>query len=238
MASIPSTSGIYKITCTITGKFYIGSAMYLDKRRNQHFSDFHNGTHRNSKLQRAFNKYGEASFIFEVIEFVLSPFLLMREQHWLDKLQPFGERGFNIDRIAGSRIGHKPSLSTREKLSVANLGRKDSEETIRKRADVIKGRSQSAKTIESRRLGKGYIPIEVIHARLSTVHIEMRQDTELRVKPVKSLIVIDPEGIGYHVYGIRQFCREHNLDRSTLMRVARGKQLHHKGWIARYPDAG
>src|SRR6266699_1664035 len=140
---IPETSGIYRITCIPTSKFYIGSAVNLYHRRVCHFNDLQHGTHRNSRLQRAWNKYGPDAFTFEVLELILIPFLLEREQYWFDKLQPFGDKGFNLDRIAGSRIGSEVSPATRAKLRAANLGRKDSEETISKRANAIRGRSQS-----------------------------------------------------------------------------------------------
>ncbi len=86
---IPETSGIYRITCIPTSKFYIGSAVNLYHRRVCHFNDLQHGTHRNSRLQRAWNKYGPDAFTFEVLELILIPFLLEREQYWFDKLQPF-----------------------------------------------------------------------------------------------------------------------------------------------------
>src|SRR6266567_111656 len=130
--TIPQASGIYRIVCTSNKRFYIGSAANLRARSRDHLSGLRRNAHDNQKLQRAFNKYGEASFIFEVIEFVLLPFLLEREQYWLDKLQPFGEKGFNIAHFANSTMGLSPSPEARAKSRATHLGKKASHETKKK----------------------------------------------------------------------------------------------------------
>ncbi|MCR4299295.1 MAG: GIY-YIG nuclease family protein, partial [Gallionella sp.] len=61
-------SGIYKIEHTTSGKVYIGSAADLVKRFSTHRVALRKSKHPNSKLQRAWNKYGEAEFMFSIIE--------------------------------------------------------------------------------------------------------------------------------------------------------------------------
>lgn len=122
-SSIPASSGIYRITCTVTGKFYIGSAADLRRRWLHHRNDFLRHDHHNLLLQRAWNKYGEQSFTFEVIELVLPPFLLEREQYWIDTLKPFSPKGFNIAPIAGSHLGAKRSPESRARISASKIGK-------------------------------------------------------------------------------------------------------------------
>ncbi len=123
-STIPATSGIYRITCAVTGKIYIGSAVNLRRRWIDHRKHLRNNTHDNEKLQRAWNKYGGDAFTFEIIEFVLIPELLTtREQYWLDKVKPFGNKGLNMAKIAGSSLGIKRSPETREKLSALKRGK-------------------------------------------------------------------------------------------------------------------
>ncbi len=129
---IPQTSGIYRIVCTITTKFYIGSAINLRDRCQRHFWALRQNKHENQHLQRAWNKYGEQSFTFEVIELVLIPFLIEREQFWFDKLSPFGKRGFNILPIAGSPLGYKHRPESIEKIRESNRRRELSPETLEK----------------------------------------------------------------------------------------------------------
>src|SRR6266702_5884245 len=157
MTSFPTTSGIYRITCIVTGKFYIGSAINLCKRKNIHLHALRRNTHENPKLQNAWNKYGEPTFTFEVLEYVLPMSLTAREQYWFEKLKPFDRKGFNIAREAGSALGIKRSPETRERIRQVHLGnnyclgRKYTPETIEKMRQVQTGRKQSPETIEKRK---------------------------------------------------------------------------------------
>src|SRR5260221_387041 len=119
--SIPATSGIYRIVNTINSKFYLGSSTNLLKRWNQHCNDLKRNEHHSITLQRAFNKHGFDAFIFEIIEFVLPPFLLEREQYWLDRYKPWGDKGYNIAHSTQFvRLGLPHSPETRELLRSAN----------------------------------------------------------------------------------------------------------------------
>lgn len=61
-------AGTYKIQNKDTGKIYVGSTVNLQKREKDHFSYLRRGTHHNIYLQRAFDKYGEESFNFIVLD--------------------------------------------------------------------------------------------------------------------------------------------------------------------------
>lgn len=125
--------GIYKITNIVNGKFYIGSAIKLIKRKADHFSKLSLNKHSNIFLQNAYNKYGKESFIFEVIERTSDKNELINlEQKWLDKLNPFGDIGYNICRNARSALGRKLSKETIEKIKKSNKGRKSTPEQIEK----------------------------------------------------------------------------------------------------------
>lgn len=112
--------GIYKITNLVNGKFYIGSSLNIKNRWNTHIKKLNNGNHENQYLLNAFNKYGVENFKFERIENVKDKSrLLEREQFYLDSLNPFGDNGYNICRIAGSHLGMKRSEETKKKMSEA-----------------------------------------------------------------------------------------------------------------------
>lgn len=59
--------GVYKITNTITGKYYIGYAKDIYKRFKEHRNTLKNGNHQNIILQRSYNKYTLDSFTFEIL---------------------------------------------------------------------------------------------------------------------------------------------------------------------------
>lgn len=50
----------------------------------------------------------------------------------------------------------------------------------------------------------------------------------------KAYIVTDPSGKTYDVFGLNSFCKEHFLDTSTMIWVAKGRHKQHKGWICQY----
>lgn len=111
-------TGIYKITNIITNKIYIGSAMNIYERYINHISMLRNNSHHSIHLQRAFNKYGENNFTFEIIEQCEENELISREQYYLNTLlfaqefikngdKRFIKLGYNIKPSAGSNKGYK-----------------------------------------------------------------------------------------------------------------------------------
>lgn len=143
-------SGIYKITNTVNGKVYIGSAVDIERRWKKHqYNLSHNRNEPNEHIQGAWNKYGAESFIFEVVELVseLSQ-LYAREKYWivfygaLDTLV-----GYNKCLESISQLGIKRSEETRRKISESQRGERGScygkprsEETKRKISEAKKGK--------------------------------------------------------------------------------------------------
>jgi group I intron endonuclease len=112
--------GIYKITNIISNKCYIGSSQNIESRFRRHKKDLKNGEHHSRYLQRAWNKYGEKNFLFEIIEEVTDKSqLIEREQHYTDKIKP----DYSIRKICSSNIGIKHSKETRKKWSEARMGK-------------------------------------------------------------------------------------------------------------------
>ncbi len=116
MRKIERISGIYKITNKNNGKFYIGSSSKINERWTDHKYLLNSNRHHSKHLQRAWNKYGEDSFVFEVIEECSPDKILEKEQEYLNVLLKadlfltkesnyFIEQGYNINPIvSGMRI--------------------------------------------------------------------------------------------------------------------------------------
>ena len=82
---------IYKIRNVVNEHYYIGSTVDSRKRFWSHRKDLRLGQHVCVHLQRAWNKYGEDCFKFEIVEQLDSrEALLPAEQKWLD--EHFGAR--------------------------------------------------------------------------------------------------------------------------------------------------
>lgn len=143
--SVSRTSGVYKITCITNGKIYIGSSLDIKKRWSGHQYDLRKNKHPNPHLQGAWNKYGEASFIFEVVELVMPWSRIDREQYWLDKLKPYDRTiGFNIGVKANSGTsGRKLSPEHIAKSAAAHRGRKQPREAVEKTAAKNRGRKHN-----------------------------------------------------------------------------------------------
>ena len=115
---------IYRIFCKANNKSYVGSSdRTCRRRRNEHWCRLRQGKHHSFHLQRAWNKYGEQSFIYEVLEEGVED-LDGREAYWTKELQASSrEHGFNLKEV--KRI----SDDTRAKISATLMGHATSEET-------------------------------------------------------------------------------------------------------------
>lgn len=132
-------SGIYKITNIFNQKIYVGSAVNLQARFNSHKTNLRANKHHSKKLQNSWNKNGENSFEFSVIEFTEKENLIIREQFYFDLLYSFGANGYNTAKIAGSLLGTTRSEETKEKLRIASGSRKHTEESKIKISNSKKG---------------------------------------------------------------------------------------------------
>lgn len=122
-------TGIYKITNIINKKCYIGSALSIYRRMNDHKNRLNKNYHFNSHLQNAWNKYGEKNFIFEVLEECDEKLLVNREEFWIRKLNANDKLfGYNKRIDCSTNRGIKASEETKEKLRKSHLGHKRSKE--------------------------------------------------------------------------------------------------------------
>lgn len=116
--------GIYMIMNLVNGKFYIGSSYNINNRWNNHKACLRTNNHPSKYLQRAYNKYGEENFIFEILENCLEEKLLEREQIWLDFHHVYNKDiGYNNLKNAKSCIGRIPSEIHKKRISEALTNR-------------------------------------------------------------------------------------------------------------------
>lgn len=96
--------GIYQIKNLINGKIFVGSSMNLNGKANSFRFQLKMGSHMNSVLQQDYNIHGDDNFEFQIVdtlepkddpEYDYKEDLKVFEEMWVDKLQPFGEKGYN-----------------------------------------------------------------------------------------------------------------------------------------------
>lgn len=97
-------AGVFQIKNTENGKIFLGSSLNLEGPLNGHKFMLQMGNHRIETLQKEWNQYGADKFVFEILEVVkvnddsnfnLEDELTLLEQIWLEKLHPFGDKGYN-----------------------------------------------------------------------------------------------------------------------------------------------
>lgn len=136
MPATAPISGIYKILCVPTGKFYIGSSVNVRKRWTGHKADLRKGAHCSTHLQRAWNKYGEKAFEFMLLETVPAVELLAAEQRWLDSTRCYDRTvGFNTAHCAAAPAqGLSKSPEARARMVISARRRWESSEARAQKA--------------------------------------------------------------------------------------------------------
>jgi len=104
-------SAIYRWNNLITGASYVGSAVNLTKRLSNYLSSYFlkkELLRNKSIISSSLLKYGYSNFTLDVLEYCEPDKLIIREQYYIDNLNP----EYNILKIAGSRLGSKHSPET------------------------------------------------------------------------------------------------------------------------------
>jgi group I intron endonuclease len=158
------TAGIYRIDLG-NNNFYIGSAVNLTSREQQHRTGLAASRHCNLRMQNCWNKYGV--FEFTVLEECAKDDLLLREQFYLDQ-HCDNPKNVNLVSTAGSTLGYKHSAETCAKMSAAHKGVPMSAEHCAKKSAARKGVPLSAETRAKISAAKKGVPLSAEHcAKLS-----------------------------------------------------------------------
>jgi hypothetical protein len=108
----PPRAGVLQVRNTVNGKIYIVAYHNVDGKINSQRFQLAGGGHANKGLQDDWKAQKPGDFVFEVLEYLTPPSedasaLIIREalsaleKRWLDKLKPWGERGYNKPPAAG-----------------------------------------------------------------------------------------------------------------------------------------
>jgi len=220
-------SGIYKIKNIVNCKIYIGSAKSLKKRKSSHFNSLKNNKHRNNRLQKAFNKYGENNFKFEIIEYCREDLLIGREQRYLDNYNP----EYNICKIAGSTLGVKPSKESLEKRIQSLTGYKHTDEAKENmRNATLKRMERDSEQILSA-LAKGRL-----YNKGKIFNLEYRISLSLAktngvIKPIKRICIDTEEE---KIYDYKFLIRDDGFYIKSVVKCCEGLSKSHKNYIWKY----
>ncbi len=99
--------GVFRVHNTVSDKSFVGRSRDLPSMLNRQRCQLSSGGHPNHLLQEDWNRLGPEAFVFEVVD-TLKPSekpgsdpeddLRELEALWLEKLSPYGDRGYNGER--------------------------------------------------------------------------------------------------------------------------------------------
>lgn len=99
--------GIYQIRNMKNGRIYIGSAKDLRGRLNSNKFQLRMGSHLNKEMQKDFDEIGEEGFSFDILDYLkpkedlnfdYTEELNILEKMWLEKINPYNEKGYNTPK--------------------------------------------------------------------------------------------------------------------------------------------
>lgn len=192
-----AVSGIYKITCIVTDKAYIGKFKGIIKQRvMQHL----NGKSPECKaIHRAVKKYGKENFTWDVLhENVIPELLPLYEIEAIKIHKTKAPHGYNltdggegslnptketIEKRRQKMIGKKVSKETRQKISRSHFGIRPNAETRAKQSAAKKGKPSHMKgKTHSKKTRK---KISIAHAG-KTIPTETRQKISATMSKIRT----------------------------------------------------
>lgn len=191
--------GIYKIENIINGNLYIGSCSNFNVRKGSHLCLLRQNKHHSIKLQRAFNKYKENSFIITLIEECKKENLLVREQYYIDTLLP----EYNICPTAGSNLNRIFTEKHKQNLSKSLKGKIRTSEQKELQRQLKLGKVHSEKT---------KVKVSKIVNKIKGNRVGDKVNSEQILKFVN---IANKES---EIKTIKQICKEHDFNYRSILR--------------------
>lgn len=234
IVNIPNLPAVYKLTCKINNKIYIGKANNLQKRIISHRNSIR--TKRYSYIINAIRKYGFDSFDLEILylseKFDIYELLAMETAYIIFYNSIDKYIGYNMCLCANDRSGVPMSDETKEKMRIINLGRRVTPETKEKLRKFNLGKHHSEETKQKIRIGnigKRHPHTEEYKKAMSENHwncsgINNPAYDSIRYKfihiPTSEIFV----GTQYEFY------KQYNLLKSGVSRIVSGDRKSYRKW--------
>lgn len=225
---ILTQNGVYKITNTINGKIYIGSASCQGG-----FSQRWKGRY-NKYLTNAFKKYGKHNFKFEILQICGPIYCLAYEQEYLHYYKPWLESGvgYNIAKQAVSRISSTSPM----------YGRKHTAETklkMSKRRSNVVFNSMTISKMSMAKLGRTLTQSH--RSNISAAHKGKRLPSEVRAKISNSHLKTPIERIDIKTGEVKEYPSQASIvlegfNQGNVFLCLVGKKKTSKGYFWKYME--
>lgn len=196
--------GIYCIENLKSGKKYIGKSLNIEARWREHKHFLRHGTHGNRHLQSSWNKYGEESFKFYVVQESTREQIDELEKVWIEKLNTYNE-GYNLTKGGDGQCGRYLTEEQKKHLSEINMGEKNpnyglkrSEETRRLMSKAMRHKRRPMTEEHKKKISEGCKGVDHSTQNKSVLWIETNQ--------IFKSVSEASEQTGYSVSGISKVC--------------------------------
>lgn len=212
---------IYKATNLINNKIYIGFDSNWPKRKHNHSKDSFNKKRKQYwyKFHKTIREFGFNNFEWEIIYQSLegAHTLKIMEPYFIKQYDSFNN-GYNMTKGGEGNLGLKHSKEQKYKWS---LERKGENNPIFGLIGI--NNPNYGKKMHSNE-HKIYISNLMIGNNYGIKQGKGEQNK--KSKPYKFYKGLNE----INIKGLREFCRENNLDQGAMTRVNSGKQIIHKGY--------
>lgn len=215
-------TGVYCWENQVNQKVYVGGAYEsLEGRKEGYLKAFAKGRCHNRYLLNAWLKYGAENFVWKVLERCHPDDVEDRENFWLAKTRAYDKKcGYNICKVAGSRLGVKHTEEACAKMSASKKGRPNGRLGC-KHTEEAKARISATKT---------GVPLkEETKQRMSAVRKGKKQTEQHRENSRKSHWSKGPRAAEI-IAGIKAKTtgRKYSEERCRNIREGRRKQMAEK----------
>jgi len=224
---------VYRITHKESRTTYIGSTSNFKKRWGQHLYELRRGSHYNDRLQKAWNKHGEESFEWSVLEFCITGGrLAAREQWWLDKFRASAEV-YNCGMVAKHPTR---GLKVSEEWRLQNAKRKAQPYPAFRNiytGEIIPAGVNLSKLCRDRGLDVANMHRIRHGVKISYKGWKLASGKRKNLR-ITSYPMFQNEETGEIIpagENLRRMCLEKGLRRSHMSQVKDGKRRMHSGWV-------
>ena len=208
--------GIYSIINKLNDKTYIGSSCDIGRRWRHHSQNLNKGVHHCIHLQRAWNKYGESYFVFNIEQKCGKDELINIEQSFLDKAKTNYKKYYNSTYHAG---GQEPkTITEKQKEDIKNFW--------------IKNNTSSTFKYAKKTYGFGMILVQYLLVEIRKETKERPENTHLINPTIHTFYHQDGSIFSGRAYDFR---KKYDLLHSSICSLLNGTYKTTKGWSL-YPN--
>lgn len=211
---------VYKLTCIVNNKAYVGMTNNFARRMREHrFSKS-----KCSALAHAIRKHGWNAFVCSVIHSNLSVSEAQsQERQAISACNSLTPSGYNLTTGGECPIF---TLESRQKISAAHKGKPKSTEFLARMSALKRGR-RYVDFMDN----KTAMQVRAKQSAALKIRHQLQPSRGAQHPNAKHYTLTSPSGETYDVHGtLGEFCAIHKLTLTLVRQLVNGKKQSYKGW--------